>query len=74
MPCVDASGSAMALALAGDSRQARRLAGDLAKRFPEDTFVQIEYLPTIRAPTALSSGNQARDAAKAIEALAMSAP
>lgn len=41
--------SAIALAIAGDSRQAERLADDLAKRFPEDTIVQFTYLPTIRA-------------------------
>ncbi len=39
--------SAIALALAGDSRQAKRLAEDLTKRFPEDTIVQFTYLPTI---------------------------
>lgn len=63
--------SAIALALAGDAGNASRLAGDLTKRFPADTFVQIEYLPTIQGGTALSSGKQARSAAKAIEALAV---
>ncbi len=41
--------SAIALGLAGDSAQAERLAGDLAKRFPQDTVVQFDYLPLIRA-------------------------
>ena len=65
--------SAMALALAGDSGEARRLAGDLAKRYPKDTTVQIKYLPTIQAAVALGGGRQARNPAKAIEALVRSA-
>ena len=62
--------SAMALGLAGDAPQAARLASDLAKRFPDDTVVLFNYLPTIHAATALSRGS----AAKAIEALAPAAP
>ncbi|MGA7381209.1 MAG: protein kinase [Terriglobales bacterium] len=62
--------SAIALGLAGDSAQATRLTEDLAKRFPESTIVQLEYLPTIRAAAALKGGN----AAKAIEALAPAVP
>jgi eukaryotic-like serine/threonine-protein kinase len=62
--------SAIALRLAGDSAQATRLATDLAKRFPEDTIVQFEYLPMIHAAAALSGGS----ATKAIEALAPAAP
>ncbi len=62
--------SAIALGLAGDAAQATRLAADLAKRFPEDTIVQSNYLPTIRAATALQGGS----ASKAIEALAPVAP
>jgi hypothetical protein len=61
--------SAIALALAGDVAQAIRLAAD-AKRFPEDTIVQFNYLPTIRAAAALEGGS----ATKAIEALAPVAP
>jgi len=62
--------SAIALGLAGDAPQAARLAADLAKRFPEDTIVQFNYLPTIRAVAALQGGG----AGKAIEALASVAP
>jgi eukaryotic-like serine/threonine-protein kinase len=58
------------LARAGDSAQALRLADDLAKRFPEDTIVQTQYLPMIRGSAALQSGN----AAKAVEVLAAAAP
>ena len=42
-----------ALALSGDNSGSQRLAEDLAKRFPEDTPVQFEYLPTLRALFAL---------------------
>jgi tetratricopeptide (TPR) repeat protein/predicted Ser/Thr protein kinase len=45
--------SAFALALAGELSESRRLAEDLAGRFPEDTPVQFEYLPTLRALFAL---------------------
>jgi eukaryotic-like serine/threonine-protein kinase len=62
--------SAVALALASDSAQATRLAEDLAKRFPEDTIVQSEYLPMIHGAAALEGGN----AAKAVEALAAATP
>ncbi len=46
--------AAFALALSGDASGSQRLAEDLAKRFPEDTPVQFEYLPTLRALFALS--------------------
>ena len=46
--------AAFALALAGDTPGSQRLAEDLANRFPEDTPVQFEYLPTLRALFALS--------------------
>jgi tetratricopeptide (TPR) repeat protein/predicted Ser/Thr protein kinase len=46
--------AAFALALSGDSSGSQALAEDLAKRFPEDTPVQFEYLPTLRALFALS--------------------
>jgi eukaryotic-like serine/threonine-protein kinase len=62
--------SAIALALAGDAAQADRLAADLAKRFPEDTVVRFDYLPMIRAGTAIHSG----DAERALDALKMSGP
>ena len=45
---------AFALALAGDTAGSQKIADDLAKRFPEDTPVQFEYLPTLRALYALA--------------------
>jgi serine/threonine protein kinase/Flp pilus assembly protein TadD len=62
--------SAIALALAGESAAALRVADDLDKRLPEDSIVQFDYLPMIRAAVALHSG----DANRAIAALAPSAP
>jgi hypothetical protein len=46
--------AAFALALSGDPSESQRLASDLEKRFPEDTPVQFEYLPTLRAQFALA--------------------
>jgi serine/threonine protein kinase/tetratricopeptide (TPR) repeat protein len=62
--------SAIALGLAGDSAQAARLAGDLGKHFPEDTVVQFESLPMIRAAVGLRTG----DAGRAVKALAAAGP
>jgi predicted Zn-dependent protease len=63
-------GAALTLAFAGDAARAQTLADDLAKRFPEDTIVQFNYLPTLRAQLALSR----KDASKGIEALQAAAP
>jgi hypothetical protein len=62
--------AALALAMAGDAARAQALAEDLAKRFPEDTLVQFNYLPTLHAQLALGRN----DASKAIEALQAAAP
>ena len=48
--------AAYALALSGDASESQRLAAGLAKRFPEDTAVQFEYLPTLSALSALAHG------------------
>ena len=61
---------AIAVGLTGDSVQAKRLHDDLGKRFPEDTVVQSNYLPTVRAAIAL----RADSASKAVEALAVTTP
>ncbi|HZI55601.1 MAG TPA: hypothetical protein VFF39_02440, partial [Verrucomicrobiae bacterium] len=62
--------SAIALAMAGDFAQASRLADDLGRRFPQDTIVQSNYLPTIHAAAFLGR----KDPGKAIEALVVAAP
>ena len=46
----------LALALSGGSPRSEALAGDLEKRFPEDTFVKFTYVPVLRALTALERG------------------
>jgi eukaryotic-like serine/threonine-protein kinase len=60
----------IALALAGDTAGATRIADDLEKRFPEDTVLHYNSLPVMRASIALRSG----DSAKAIAALSVSTP
>ena len=47
--------SGLGLAFSGDSSQAEELAGNLEKRFPEDTFVKFTYVPVLRAVAALGS-------------------
>jgi DNA-binding winged helix-turn-helix (wHTH) protein/tetratricopeptide (TPR) repeat protein len=64
------NGAALALAFAGEVARAQVLADDLDRRFPEDTNLQFNYLPTIRAQIALGRNNPAT----AIEALKVAAP
>jgi eukaryotic-like serine/threonine-protein kinase len=52
-------GAALTLAYVGDDGRARTLSDDLRKRFPEDTLVQFNYVPALRAKLALSHGNGA---------------
>jgi Flp pilus assembly protein TadD len=71
-------GAALALALAGDVARVQALADDLAKRFPEDTIVQFNYLPALRAQLTLNRNDPAKSsgagASKSIEALQAAAP
>jgi tetratricopeptide (TPR) repeat protein len=46
----------LALALSGDFSRSEALAGDLEKRFPEDTFVKFTYAPVLRGLAALGRG------------------
>ena len=62
--------SALALAYSRQDARAQAMVGDLAKRFPEDTIVQFNYLPTLRARLALNKGA----ASDAIEVLRPAAP
>jgi serine/threonine protein kinase/tetratricopeptide (TPR) repeat protein len=63
--------TAIAFALIGDLPRAQALADDLQKRFPEDTIVRFNYLPTLRAQLALAVAN---DGAKALGALTAASP
>ncbi len=62
--------AAFALALSGEVPRAQTLANDLEKRFPEDSSVQFEYLPTLRAIFALDR----KQPEKAIELLQTALP
>jgi predicted Zn-dependent protease len=53
-----------------DITRAQALTDELAKRFPEDTIVQFNFLPTLHAQLALSHNG----AAKALEVLQAAAP
>jgi len=57
--------AALALAQAGDTARAEKLAAELTRSFPEDTLVHRYWLPTIRAALAL----QRKDPNRAIELL-----
>jgi DNA-binding winged helix-turn-helix (wHTH) protein/tetratricopeptide (TPR) repeat protein len=63
-------GVALALAYSGDATRGQALADDLDKRFPEDTGVQFNYLPTLRAKTALLHSNPQQ----ALDILRVAAP
>jgi eukaryotic-like serine/threonine-protein kinase len=67
---------ALALAYAGDESRAHALGDDLGKRFPEDTVVQFNYLPTLRAKLALIRSNpqQALDTLQATAPYELSLP
>jgi DNA-binding winged helix-turn-helix (wHTH) protein/tetratricopeptide (TPR) repeat protein len=63
-------GLALALAYAGEARRAQALVDDLGKRFPEDTVVQFNYQPTLRARIALLRSNPQQ----ALDSLLAAAP
>jgi eukaryotic-like serine/threonine-protein kinase len=60
----------LALAMVGDREQATEFADALKSRFPQDTIVQFNYLPTIYAQIALNDG----DPSRAIELLRTASP
>ncbi len=62
--------AALAFAYTRDDARAKELADDLDKKFPEDTIVQFNYLPSVRGKLALNKG----DASGAIASLAAAAP
>jgi serine/threonine protein kinase/tetratricopeptide (TPR) repeat protein len=75
--------AALALAVIGDSARAQALAEDLQKRFPDDTVVHFNYLPTLHAQLFLNAADRSPDrsperlaenATKAIHALAVALP
>lgn len=62
--------AALGFAYSGEVARAQTIADDLAKKYPEDTIVQFNFLPTLRAKIALDKGN----ASAAIEGLKAAAP
>jgi serine/threonine protein kinase len=62
--------AALALSFSGKTIQAQALASELGKNFPEDTTVQFNYLPTIRAQLSMLR----HDPAGAVTLLQKSAP
>jgi eukaryotic-like serine/threonine-protein kinase len=62
--------AALVFAYTRDDARAKVLADDLDKRFPEDTIVQFNYLPSVRGRLALNKG----DASGAIQVLGIAAP
>jgi predicted Zn-dependent protease len=60
----------LALARAGDSTGAEKLAAELDRTFPQDTLVHRYWLPTIRAAVAL----ERKDPNRAIELLTEASP
>jgi serine/threonine protein kinase/tetratricopeptide (TPR) repeat protein len=62
--------AALAYSLSSDAAHARSLVDDIAKRFPQDTVVQMVWLPIIRALIEASHKNPARS----IELLQAAAP
>jgi tetratricopeptide (TPR) repeat protein len=62
--------AALTFAYTRDDARAKALADDLDKRFPEDTIVQFNYLPSVRGRLAINKG----DASGAIESLGSAAP
>ena len=49
-------GAALTFTYTGDDKTAHTLSADLARRFPADTMVQFDYLPTLRAKLLLNQG------------------
>jgi eukaryotic-like serine/threonine-protein kinase len=75
--------AALALAVIGDSARSQALAEDLEKRFPDDTVVRFNYLPTLHAQLFLNAPDRSPDrstdrspdnVAKAVQALAVASP
>jgi predicted Zn-dependent protease len=63
-------GAALTLAYVGDDKRAKTLIEGLRKRFPDDTLVRFNYLPTLQAKSALSRGN----VSEALESLRSTTP
>ena len=63
-------GAALAFAISDDPLHAQGLADEMEKRFPEDSSLRFNYLPTIRAVLALNR----REPERAVELLQVAGP
>ena len=63
-------GAALALALSGDTAEAKKRADDLEKRFSQDTSAKFNYVPVLRAALALNR----KDTAAALGVLEQAVP
>ena len=52
--------AALALLRAGDTRQAQKIADELARKYPEDTIVNSYWLPAVHAIVEVNGHNSAR--------------
>src|ERR1700730_17598009 len=67
--------AALALAVIGDSARSQALAEDLQKRFPDDTVVRFNYLPTLHAQLFLNAPDRSpNNEANAIQPLTVALP
>lgn len=62
--------AALTFAFAGDNTRSEALADDLSRKYPEDTLVQFNFLPTLRGTLALNR----QDAPEALAALRAATP
>jgi tetratricopeptide (TPR) repeat protein len=63
-------GAALTFAFTGEDGRTEALVGDLSKKYPEDTLVQFNFLPTLRSQLALNR----RNAPEALSALRAAKP
>jgi eukaryotic-like serine/threonine-protein kinase len=62
--------AAATLGLAGENKKALEIAGEVARKRPDDTLVQALFIPVVQSAAALSGGN----AAQAVEILKAALP
>jgi hypothetical protein len=62
--------AALTFGFVGDDKRTEALAGDLSKKYPEDTLVQFNFLPTLRGRLALNR----RNAREGLAALRIATP
>jgi eukaryotic-like serine/threonine-protein kinase len=62
--------AAATLGLAGENKKALAIAGEVARKRPDDTLVQALFVPSVQSAAALSAGN----GAKAVEILKAALP